>query len=40
MEVWCGLKLKEMGCDDEIFIDVADLKQVLDVNDTRYIKKP
>ncbi|MBT9395080.1 hypothetical protein KLP40_18075 [Hymenobacter sp. NST-14] len=34
------VKIKEMGCDDEIFIDVADIKQVLDVNDTRYIKKP
>ena len=32
------VKIKEMGCDDELYIDVADIERVFDAKDTRYIK--
>ena len=30
------VKIKEMGHDDELYIDVADIESLHDVNDTRY----
>ena len=30
------VKIKEMGYDEEIFIDAADIETLLQVNDTRY----
>lgn len=32
------VKIQEMGCDDELYIDVNDIEILLNVNDTRYNK--